>query len=123
MPHGGHQIRLTGNMARRYDVWYRVCTHTWGWTGWAKNGSAVGTEGYACYLTGLQVRLARKGSRAPGSTRNTYRKKTYPALVNKAMRQKQGSKGRLVIPDLGIGQQGPPCDSGSRHQRHAPQRQ
>ena len=28
--------------------------------------------------------------------------KTNPALVNKAMRQKQGSKGRLVIPDLGI---------------------
>ena len=98
----GIRIRLTGNMARRYDVWYRVCTHTWGWTGWAKNGSAVGTEGYACYLTGLQVRLTRKGSRAPGSTRNTCRKKTYPALVNKAMRQKQGSKGRLVIPDLGI---------------------
>ena len=98
----GIRIRLTGNMARRYDVWYRVCTRTWGWTGWAKNGSAVGTEGYACYLTGLQVRLTRKGSRAPGSTRNTCRKKTYPALVNKAMRQKQGSKGRLVIPDLGI---------------------
>ena len=98
----GIRIRLTGNMARRYDVWYRVCTHSWGWTGWAKNGNAAGTEGYACYLTGLQVRLARKGSRAPGSTRNTYRKKTYPALVNKAMRQKQGSKGRLVIPDLGI---------------------
>ena len=98
----GIRIRLTGNMARRYDVWYRVCTRTWGWTGWAKNGSAVGTEGYACYLTGLQVRLTRKGSRAPGSTRNTCRKKTYPALVNKAMRQKQGSKGRLLIPDLGI---------------------
>lgn len=98
----GIKVRLTGRMAQKYDVWYRVCTPNWKWTGWAKNGNAVGSEGYTCYLTSLQVRLTKKGSRAPGSTSNTYRKKTYPAPVNKAMRQSQGSKGRLVIPDLGI---------------------
>ena len=67
------QVRLTGEMANRYDVWYRVHAQNFGWMGWAKNGASAGTAGYAYRLEAMQVRLVPKGGAAPGSTTNAYR--------------------------------------------------
>ncbi len=58
-------IALTGEMAERYDVYYRVHAQTYGWLGWAKNGEAAGTAGYGKRLEGIQIVLVPKGANAP----------------------------------------------------------
>lgn len=58
-------IALTGEMAEKYDVYYRVHAQTYGWLGWAKNGEAAGTAGYSKRLEGIQIVLVPKGADAP----------------------------------------------------------
>ena len=67
------QIRLTGEMANHYDVYYRVHAQNIGWMGWAKNGEQAGTAGYSYRLEAVQVKLVPKGSAAPGSTANCFK--------------------------------------------------
>ena len=38
------QIRLTGEMAKKYDIYYRVHTQDFGWLGWAKNDIGAGSS-------------------------------------------------------------------------------
>ena len=66
------QIKLTGEMANKYDVYYRVHAQTYGWLGWAKNGASAGTSGYGKRLEAIEIKLVAKGSAAPGSTANAY---------------------------------------------------
>lgn len=62
------QIKLTGELAEKYDIYYRVHAQTYGWMNWAKNGESAGTEGYAKRLEGIQIVLVPKGGTAPAST-------------------------------------------------------
>ena len=62
------EVRLTGELASRYDVYYRVHCQKFGWMGWAKNGARSGSAGYSRRLEGIQVVLVRKGQPAPGAT-------------------------------------------------------
>ena len=73
------QLRLTGDLAERYDIYYRVHAQNFGWMGWAKNGASAGTEGMSLRLEAIQVKLVPKGGAAPGSTANAFRK--APATV------------------------------------------
>ena len=68
------QIKLTGTAKTYFDVYYRCYAQKFGWLGWAKNGAAAGTAGYGYRLEGIQIKLVSKGSSAPGSTANAYRK-------------------------------------------------
>ena len=54
------EIKLTGEIATYYDVYYRVHAQKFGWLGWAKNGEEAGTAGYAYRLEAIQVKLVRK---------------------------------------------------------------
>ena len=68
------RLRLTGELAQQYDIYYRVHVHNIGWLGWAKNGNKAGTEGYGLAAEAVQVRLVEKGtSNAPGPTADAYR--------------------------------------------------
>ena len=58
-------INLTGEMAAKYDIYYRVHAQSYGWLGWAKNGEPSGTAGYAKRLEGIQIVLVPKGGAAP----------------------------------------------------------
>ena len=60
-------IKLTGEMEKHYDVYYRVHAQSYGWLGWAKNGECAGTAGYAKRLEGIQIVLVPKGGSAPAS--------------------------------------------------------
>ena len=60
------RIRLTGELANHYDIYYRVHAQSFGWMGWAKNGEAAGTARYAKRLEAIQIVLCRKGT-APGA--------------------------------------------------------
>ena len=62
------RIKLTGKMAKHYDIYYRVHAQSYGWLGWAKNGESAGTSGYGKRLEALQIVLVKKGNTAPKTT-------------------------------------------------------
>ncbi|MBB3280016.1 hypothetical protein [Slackia isoflavoniconvertens] len=69
------QMRLYGDMADKYDLYYRVHCQNYGWLDWAKNGEVAGTTGYALRAESFEVRLVGKGEAAPGNTDEpAYRK-------------------------------------------------
>ena len=65
-------ITLTGQAAKRYDVWYRVYIENFGWLGWTKNGSNAGTSGCGLHVEAYQVVIKAIYSSAPGSTANSF---------------------------------------------------
>ena len=69
------KIELTGEVAKQYDIYYRVHAQKFGWMGWAKNGEAAGTEGYNYRLEAIQIQILPKGSKPSGSTENAFAKK------------------------------------------------
>ncbi len=73
------QLKLEGNLASKYDIYYRVHAQNFGWMGWAKNGESAGSEGYSYRLEAIQVKLVAKGGSAPGSTANAFKKYVAPA--------------------------------------------
>ena len=54
------QLKLTGSIAKLYDVYYRVHAQRYGWMAWAKNGEMAGTSGYGYRLEGIQIMLVSK---------------------------------------------------------------
>ena len=69
------QIKLTGEMAKHYDIYYKVHAQTYGWLDWAKNGSEAGTSGLSKRLEAIQIKLVKKNAAAPGKTARPYIKK------------------------------------------------
>lgn len=65
------RIKLTGELAQQYTVYYRVNLAGYGWTGWGKNGESVGARKLAS-VRGYQVKVVKKGTKAPGSRANRY---------------------------------------------------
>lgn len=63
-------ISLTGEMARKYDVYYRVHVQNYGWLSWAKNGENAGTEGLGLRMESMQILLVKKGENKPSNTYN-----------------------------------------------------
>ncbi|MBO5388521.1 MAG: extracellular solute-binding protein [Lachnospiraceae bacterium] len=61
------KIRLTGDLARNYDVYYRVHAQNYGWLAWVKNGAPSGTEGYGKRLEAIQIVVVPKGTEAPNA--------------------------------------------------------
>ena len=90
------QIRLTGDMAKKYDVYYRAHVQNLGWLDWAKNDEIAGTTGYGYRLEAFQVVLVEKGGTAPGAVTNHCKQKmiSYRSHVSK------------------LGWQGYTCDAG-----------
>jgi uncharacterized protein YjdB len=70
------QIRLTGEIATKYDIYYCVHAQNYGWLNWAKNGGMSGTAGYAYRLEAIKITLVPKGNNAPekvqGANIGTY---------------------------------------------------
>ncbi len=54
------KIELIGQIAEKYDIYYRVHAQTYGWLGWAKNGEEAGTVGLGKRAEALQVKLVPK---------------------------------------------------------------
>lgn len=75
------KIRLTGNLAKYYDIYYRAHVQGYGWLGWAKNGQAAGTSKIGYRMEGLQIRLVSKDAAAPGKNANYYTEKKKTATI------------------------------------------
>jgi len=54
------RIRLTGPIAKEYDVYYRVHCQSYGWLSWAKNEEYSGSEGLSRRLEAIQIILVEK---------------------------------------------------------------
>jgi uncharacterized protein YvpB len=67
------RIRLTGEMANRFDVYYRAHVQNLGWMGWAKNGASAGTRSVGYAMEAFEIVVMIKGAPAPGSTSGAYR--------------------------------------------------
>lgn len=81
----GVKIELDGQIAQVYDVWYQAYTTERGWSGWAANGEAAGSEGLGAGIRSLAVKLLPKGAEPPGSTEGAYyASEDHPALLYQA---------------------------------------
>lgn len=54
------QIRLTGELASYYHVYYRVHSQYFGWLGWAKDGESAGTSSLSLRIEAIQIKLVPK---------------------------------------------------------------
>lgn len=66
-------MKLTGELAKKYDVWYRVHVQTYGWQSWRSNGALAGTTGESKRLEGIQIKLVEKSN---GATEGAEASKT-----------------------------------------------
>jgi hypothetical protein len=60
------EMKLTGDLASRFDVWYRVHLSGSGWLGWAKNGQSAGTLDTGRTVEAVEARIVSKSASAPG---------------------------------------------------------
>ena len=67
------KIRLTGEIANYYNVYYRVHVSDYGWLDWAENGDVAGTTDAAKKMEAIQIKLVDKKSKAPGSITQSYK--------------------------------------------------
>ncbi len=61
------EIKLSGDIANNYDVYYQVHKASLGWTGWKKNGETAGSSNYTKQVEAIQIMLVSKGSEAPAN--------------------------------------------------------
>lgn len=54
------EIRLTGELAKYYDVQYRAHIQNNGWMSWVKNGDLAGTQGQSLRMEALEIKLVKK---------------------------------------------------------------
>ena len=66
------EMRLTGNAASQYDLYYKVYIQNMGWLDWAKNSAPSGTTGCECRIEAIRIVLVPKGGAAPGATANAF---------------------------------------------------
>lgn len=69
------QLKLTGQMAQKYDIYYRAHVQTYGWLAWTKNGEKAGTEGLSKRMEGIQIKLVEKGKQGPSTSGTAFIKK------------------------------------------------
>jgi uncharacterized protein YjdB len=60
-------IRLTGELASYYDIYYRVHLQNVGWLAWVKNGTQTGSIAQGLRLEALQILMVPKGAAVPSN--------------------------------------------------------
>ncbi|MFQ6792503.1 MAG: glucosaminidase domain-containing protein [Thomasclavelia sp.] len=71
------KIRLTGDIAKEYNIYYRVHVEEMGWLDWASNGEAAGSTGYSYQIEAIEIKLVEKGETAPGTTTKPFEQRHY----------------------------------------------
>ena len=66
------KIKLTGDLSKNYDIYYRVYVEELGWMDWASNGEAAGTAAYGYQMEAIEIRFVEKGGKAPGNTTRPF---------------------------------------------------
>lgn len=55
------EIKLTGQLATFYNIYYSSHIENYGWLGWASNGQTSGSTGISYRVEALRINLVRKG--------------------------------------------------------------
>lgn len=71
------EIKLTGQLAECYSVWYRSYVEGIGWRGWTCNGLSSGSMDYGLRLQAVEIRILPKGAAAPGDTAARFYRMSY----------------------------------------------
>lgn len=69
------KIRLVGENAEKYNVYYRTHVSNIGWMGWTSNDNPAGSKGYGYSVEAYQIAVLPANENAPGATDNAYREK------------------------------------------------
>lgn len=64
------KIKITGEVANYYDIYYKVYNSKTGWLGWAKNGEIAGSINQSKRIEGIQIKLVKKDTGE--ATGNSY---------------------------------------------------
>ena len=54
------EIKLAGELANKYDVYYRAHVANIGWQDWVKNGALTGTTGQSRQMEAIEIELVTK---------------------------------------------------------------
>lgn len=93
------QVRLTGELASKYDVYYHTYAQNLGWLAWTKNDQPSGTSLIAYRLEAIQVKLVPKNTQGPSVSGASYVQPaitTYSAHVQNLGWQQRKSNGALA---------------------------
>jgi uncharacterized protein YjdB/cell wall-associated NlpC family hydrolase len=85
------RMRLSGDVAEYYDVYYRVSTLTGGWMPWTLDGEVAGTSGFFTGIDAVEVKLVRKDVDSGLSTGSASL--DYTGLRNRAYVRYSGWQG------------------------------
>ncbi|MDD3362382.1 MAG: glucosaminidase domain-containing protein [Hespellia sp.] len=69
------KVKLTQEMAKQFNIYYRVHASEFGWLSWTEDGEPAGSEGYGRQIEALQIMLVRKGDSAPDTSGAAFYKK------------------------------------------------
>lgn len=67
------KLSLSGGLSDSYDIWYRVHSANVGWLGWASNGEPAGTQGYACQIEAVQIKVLPKNAQDAPARGDSFR--------------------------------------------------
>ena len=84
------RLKLTGEAAQQYDLYYRVHSKTYGWLDWAKNGQIAGTIGLDKQMEAIQIRIVKKDGGAPGPNTRPFVQKSQDVLTYQTHVQSYG---------------------------------
>ena len=63
------QIKLTGELEKYCDIYYRAHVQKYGWLGWVKNGEVAGSTGIGYRMEAIQIMLVMKGTQSNDKTK------------------------------------------------------
>ena len=66
------RIKLTDELAERYNIYYRVHSDAYGWLGWAKNGEDAGASYYDIQAIEIKLYLKKDTNQNSLSTKDHY---------------------------------------------------
>ena len=76
------RIRLTGELAKKYNIFYRTHVSNVGWMDWTSNGDISGTIGYFNRVEAIQVKLEKKDMQTITTGKNSYKETTNNVLYS-----------------------------------------
>ena len=76
-------MKLTGELAEQYDIYYRIHMTDGEWLDWASNGGKAGSTDLNQRMNAIDIKLVVKGQNAPGSTEKPY--VTQPDIAYRAV--------------------------------------
>lgn len=65
------QIKLTGDLAKYYDIYYRTHVQNIGWTAWTSDENMCGSSGFGYGLEAIEILLNKKDEEGPQNSESS----------------------------------------------------